>query len=177
MPDNFILNVGTIETRKNLNAIIQAIPLMKNALPIIVVGRKTKYFNFLKVQMNKLKIDQNRIIFLHHVSIEELPCIYKLANLFIYPSLFEGFGIPIIESLVSGTPVITTKDGCFSEAGGKSSIYVNPNDYEEISNSIDDVLTDSEKQKKMIKDGKEFVKKFDPNSLASQVMDIYQNIL
>jgi glycosyltransferase involved in cell wall biosynthesis len=177
LPDNFILNVGTIETRKNLNAIIQSIPLMKNDLPIVVVGRKTKYINFLKVQMNKLKIDPNRIIFLHHVTIEELPCIYQLADIFIYPSLFEGFGIPIIESLTSGTPVITSKDGCFSEAGGPSSLYIDPTDYEEISHTIDALLTDSEKQKTMIEDGKEFVKKFEPNSLTKEVMDIYHNIL
>jgi len=177
LPDNFILNVGTIETRKNLNALIQAIPLMKNDLPIVVVGRKTKYINFLKVQMNKLKIDPNRIIFLHHVTIEELPCIYKLADIFIYPSLFEGFGIPIIESLTSGTPVITSKDGCFSEAGGPSSIYVDPTDYEEISHSIDLLLEDNEKQKMMIHEGKKYVQKFEPNALASEVMDVYQHII
>ena len=177
LPDNFILNVGTIETRKNLNAIVQAIPMMKNDLPIVIVGKKTKYYNFLKVQMQKLKINMDRIIFLSHVSIEELPCIYKLADLFIYPSLFEGFGIPIIESLISGTPVITSKDGCFPEAGGPSSIYINPTDYAEIANTIDSILDDTEKQKSMILEGKEYVKKFNPQSLSSELMNIYKELL
>ena len=177
LPDNFILNVGTIETRKNLNAIIQAIPIMKNDLPIVVVGRKTKYFNFLKVQMKKLKIDSSRIIFLKNVSIEELPSIYKLADLFIYPSLFEGFGIPIIESLISGTPVITSKDGCFSEAGGPDSLYINPLDYEEIAHSIDNLLSDTNQQLLMAENGKEFVKKFDPALLSKELMDIYKSII
>ena len=177
LPENFILNVGTIETRKNLNALIQAIPLMKNDLPIVVVGRKTKYINFLKVQMNKLKIDTNRIIFLHHVTIEELPCIYQLADIFIYPSLFEGFGIPIIESLTSGTPVITSKDGCFSEAGGPSSLYVNPTDYEEIGHTVDELLFDSEQQQLMVREGKNYVKRFEPNVLTKEVMELYQSIL
>ena len=177
LPDNFILNVGTIETRKNLNAIIQAIPMMKNDLPIVIVGRKTKYYNFLKVQMQKLKINMDRIIFLSHVTIEELPCIYKLANLFIYPSLFEGFGIPIIESLISGTPVITSKDGCFSEAGGPSSIYIDPTNYEEIADAIDSTLDNTSKQKSMILDGKEYVKKFNTQSLSSELMNIYKQLL
>jgi glycosyltransferase involved in cell wall biosynthesis len=177
LPDNFILNVGTIETRKNLNAIIQAIPIMKNDLPIVVVGRKTKYFNFLKVQMKKLKIDSSRLIFLKNVSIEELPSIYKLADLFIYPSLFEGFGIPIIESLISGTPVITSKDGCFPEAGGPDSLYINPLDYEEIAHSIDNLLSDTNQQLLMSKNGKEFVKKFDPTLLSKELMDVYKSII
>ena len=94
LPDEFILNVGTIETRKNLNALLQAIPLMKNDLPIVVVGRKTKYFNFLKVQMQKLKIDEDRFIFLKDVTMDQLPAIYQLSTIFVYPSVFEGFGIP-----------------------------------------------------------------------------------
>ena len=150
---------------------------MKNDLPIVVVGRKTKYINFLKVQMNKLKIDPNRIIFLHHVTIEELPCIYQLADIFIYPSLFEGFGIPIIESLTSGTPVITSKDGCFSEAGGPSSLYVNPTDYEEIGHTVDELLFDSEQQQLMVREGKNYVKRFEPNVLTKEVMELYQSIL
>ncbi|MDG2369305.1 MAG: glycosyltransferase family 1 protein [Flavobacteriales bacterium] len=177
LPNNFILNVGTIETRKNLNAILQAIPIMKSDLPIVVVGRKTKYFNFLKVQMKKLKIESSRILFLNNVSIEELPSIYKLADLFIYPSLFEGFGIPIIESLISGTPVITSKDGCFTEAGGKDSLYIDPLNYDEIAHTIDNLLSDTEKQQIMAAKGKEFVKKFDPNKLSSELMEIYQSLI
>ena len=176
LPENFILNVGTIETRKNLNALIQAIPLMKNDLPIVVVGRKTKYFNFLKVQMTKLKIDPSRIMFLKNVSIEELPSIYKLADLFIYPSLFEGFGIPIIESLISGTPVITTKEGCFSEAGGPDSIYIDPLNYQEIAHAVDQLLEDTQKQQLMIDAGLKYVQKFDPKILSQELMEIYQSI-
>ena len=176
LPENFILNVGTIETRKNLNALIQAIPLMKNDLPIVVVGRKTKYFNFLKVQMTKLKIDPSRIMFLKNVSIEELPSIYKLADLFIYPSLFEGFGIPIIESLISGTAVITTKEGCFSEAGGPDSIYIDPLNYQEIAHAVDQLLEDTQQQQLMIAAGLKYVQKFDPQKLSKELMEIYQSI-
>ena len=150
---------------------------MKNDLPIVVVGRKTKYFNFLKVQLKKLKIDSSRLIFLKNVSIEELPSIYALADVFVYPSLFEGFGIPIIESLASGTPVITTKGGCFSEAGGPNSIYINPLDYEELAFNIDHLLTKSELQNKMSLSGKKFVKKFNPKELSNELMETYRSII
>ena len=92
LPDEFLLNVGTIETRKNLIAVINVMTKMKNDIPLIVVGKKTKYMNFIKVQLNKLNFDQSRIRFLNDVSIEELPGIYQLSSLFVYPSIFEGFG-------------------------------------------------------------------------------------
>jgi glycosyltransferase involved in cell wall biosynthesis len=176
LPDNFILNVGTIETRKNLNAVLQAIPLMKNDLPIVIVGRKTKYFNFLKIQMQKNKINPNRMIFLQNVSIEELPSIYKLADLFIYPSIFEGFGIPIIEALTSGLPVITSKGSCFPEAGGKDSLYIDPHNFEEIADVIDSTLENQQLRNKMIYSGKEFVKNFNPDLLSSQLMNVYKEL-
>ena len=100
-----------------------------------------------------------------------------MADLFIYPSLFEGFGIPIIESLISGTPVITSKDGCFSEAGGPDSLYINPLDYEELAHSIDNLLIDTNQQLLMANNGKEFVKKFDPAILSNELMEIYKSII
>ena len=127
--------------------------------------------------MQKLKIDTNRMIFLQNVSIEELPSIYKLADLFIYPSIFEGFGIPIIEALTSGVPVITSKGSCFPEAGGKDSLYINPNNFEEIADVIDNTLDDKQLRNKMIYSGKEFVKNFDPEVLSSQLMNIYKELI
>lgn len=176
LPDDFVLNVGTIETRKNLNAILQAIPSMKNDLPIVVVGRKTKYMNFLKVQMEKLKVNSNRFIFLENVSIHELPSIYQLANVFVYPSVFEGFGIPIIEALYSKTPVITTQGGCFPEAGGEYSIYVDTNNFELLGNSIDNLLDDTKQQSLMAEKGFDFVQKFNPRLLTEHLVSVYNKV-
>ncbi|CAG5076978.1 glycosyltransferase family 4 protein [Parvicella tangerina] len=176
LPDDFILNVGTIETRKNLYGLIQATLSMQNNLPIVVVGKKTKYYNFLKVQMQKLKIDPNRIIFLKNVSIEELPAIYQMANVFVYPSHFEGFGIPIIEALHSGVPVITSNGGCFSEAAGSKSKFIDPDDPEEIGEAIDLVLSDTNLREEMITSGKEYVKKFEPTILTDQLLNVYNNL-
>ena len=146
LPDQFILNVGTIETRKNLISIINAMTLMKIKAPLVVVGKKTKYMNFINIQLKKLKFDPSQIIFLHDVSVEDLPGIYQLSSLFVYPSIFEGFGIPILEALCCGIPVITTKGGCFSEAGGKYSMYVDPLNMEELAHKMDECLTYSKKR-------------------------------
>lgn len=176
LPEKYILNVGTIETRKNLNAIIQALPLMKNDIPLVVVGRNTRYMNFLKVQMMKLKIDPNKILFLKNVSIEELPSIYQMASVFVYPSFFEGFGIPIIEALYSGTPVITSEGSCFPEAGGPDSIYINPENFQEIADKIDLVISDVNLSNEMSLKGKLYAQKFDSLKLAQQVMSIYNQL-
>ncbi|MCT4582902.1 MAG: glycosyltransferase family 4 protein [Flavobacteriales bacterium] len=176
LPDNYILNVGTIETRKNLNAILQAVPTMKNDLPIVVVGRKTKYMNFLKVQMDKLKVDSKRFIFLENVAIHELPSIYQMASVFVYPSVFEGFGIPIIEALYSKVPVITTAGGCFPEAGGEHSLYLDTNNFELLGNTIDDLLMNTNQQVLMKEKGYEYVQRFNPRALTEQLVNLYQNL-
>lgn len=176
LPADYILNVGTIETRKNLYGLIQATLTMKNDLPIVVVGKKTKYFNFLKVQMQKLKIDPSRIMFLKDVSIEELPAIYQMANVFVYPSHFEGFGIPIIEALHSGTPVVTSNGGCFAEAAGPYSKFIDPDDPEEIGEAIDAIISDTQLQLKMKEEGKKYVAKFDPQIITEQLLNVYKRI-
>ena len=177
LPDQFILNVGTIETRKNLISIINAMTLMKIKAPLVVVGKKTKYMNFINIQLKKLKFDPSQIIFLHDVSVEDLPGIYQLSSLFVYPSIFEGFGIPILEALCCGIPVITTKGGCFSEAGGKYSMYVDPLNMEELAHKMDECLTYSKKREKMIIKGLLHAKRFEPENLSKELMQAYRGLL
>ena len=177
LPDQFILNVGTIETRKNLISIINAMTLMKIKAPLVVVGKKTKYMNFINIQLKKLKFDPSQIIFLHDVSVEDLPGIYQLSSLFVYPSIFEGFGIPILEALCCGIPVITTKGGCFSEAGGKYSMYVDPLNMEELAHKMDECLTYSKKREKMIIKGLLHAKRFEPETLSKELMQVYHGLL
>ena len=148
---------------------------MKNDVPLVVVGRKTKYMNFVKIQLKKMKFDMSKLFFLHDVSIEELPSIYQLSSVFVYPSLFEGFGIPIIEALSSGVPVISTINGCFKEAGGPESLYIDPNNYEDLADKIDLCLENENLRLKMKDAGHEFVKKFDPKIISKEIMNVYQS--
>ena len=126
--------------------------------------------------MQKLKIDEDRFIFLKDVTMDQLPAIYQLSTIFVYPSVFEGFGIPIIEALNSGVPVITTQGGCFPEAGGPESIYVDTNNFTELGKAIDDLLENPDKQKFMAEKGLAYVKKFDSKELTNQLLTIYKDL-
>jgi glycosyltransferase involved in cell wall biosynthesis len=176
LPVEFILNVGTIEPRKNVLSAIKAIHLKNIDLPLVIVGKKTKYFNEIQNYIKKNKIE-NQIQFLDNVSLQELAAIYQLSEIFIYPSVFEGFGIPIIEALNSGIPVITSKGGCFSEAGGKDSIYINPLDIEEIGNAILELLKNHKIKKNIIENGYKFVENFREEKIAFDIMNIYKSII
>jgi len=174
LPERFILNVGTIEERKNLLNILKAIH--KTEIPLVVVGKKTKYFSKIKryIKVNKM---EKQIYFLEGVSMDELATIYKLADIFVYPSFFEGFGIPVIEALFSKTVTITSNKSCLPEAGGKDSVYIDPQNYLDIQAKIK-FLWDNESERKRRSDkGFEFVQKFNDETIAKQLMNFYQNIL
>ncbi len=171
LPKNYLLSVGTIEERKNLLTIVKALTLIKD-IPLIVIGKKKSYFKKVQQFINENTLS-DRIIFLDYVPNEELPAIYANADIFIYPSVFEGFGIPIIEALTCGTPVITTQGGCFPEAGGKHSIYIDPANHEQLAAEIKNILSSPELRKSMIEKGLEHSKKFLPETIAGEMMKVY----
>src|SRR5690606_5817108 len=103
----------------------------------------------------------------------DLPLIYQLATLFVYPSLYEGFGIPIIEALYSGTPVIAATGSCLEEAGGPDSIYVAPDHAEELAVQVNRVLKNTDLRAQMIQKGLQYVQRFDNEILAKQLMACY----
>jgi glycosyltransferase involved in cell wall biosynthesis len=174
-PESYILYVGTIEERKNLLSLIKALHVGKIELPLVVIGSRTGYFKKVKEYMDQNNVKD--IYFLETILNEDLPAIYQQAEVFVYPSLFEGFGIPVIESLYSRTPVITSKHGCFPEAGGPSSVYVDPNNIGELAESIRKVIEDHELRSKMIADGYNYVLKFNDDIVAKNIMNAYKNLL
>ena len=178
LPDDFILHVGTVEPRKNALMILQALKILGKSmdLPLVIVGRPTPYKKVLQdyIRENKLS-DQVR--FLHYVDHKDLPLIYQLAMLFIYPSLFEGFGIPIVEALSSKVPVISSTGSCFSEAGGPDSIYVAPNQPEQLAHSITKVLGNASLAGEMAMKGFEYSQKFYPPQIAKKLMSVYEKVI
>ena len=107
------------------------------------------------------------------LNLQELAILYKLAQIFVYPSLYEGFGIPIIEALYSKTPVITTQGGVFPEAGGPNSIYIDPTNAIDLEHAIQKLLVDKDLSNKMAEKGFEFAQKFNDEIIARQVMNVY----
>ena len=173
LPERYILNVGTIEERKNLLTLIKAIK--KLDVNLVVVGRKTKYFNKIKEYINNHNL-ASRVFFLEGLTVKELSILYQMAEVFVFPSIFEGFGIPIIEALYSKTPVITNKNGVFPEAGGPNSFYVDVNNVDELSNAIEDLISSEEKRQRMGKEGFNFVQKFNDEIIAKKVFNLYQSL-
>ncbi|WP_299620599.1 glycosyltransferase family 1 protein [uncultured Tenacibaculum sp.] len=174
LPEQFILNVGTIEERKNLLSIVKAIKDVD--INLVVAGRKTKYYEQVQEYITENQL-AHKVHFLGGVDLQELATLYQTAEIFIYPSIFEGFGIPIIEALYSKTPVITTDGGVFPEAGGPHSIYVEPYNIKQLSLEITTLLNDKAKQREIAEHGHVFVQKFNDEAIANQLMKVYTSVL
>lgn len=174
LPERFILNVGTIEDRKNLLNVVKAIN--GTNIPLVVVGRKTKYYQKIESFLKKNKMEK-QVLFLEGVSMDELAAIYKLADIFVYPSFFEGFGIPIIEALFSKTVVVTSNTSCLPEAGGKDSVYIDPKNELDIRAKIKFLWENESERKRREEKGFEFVQKFNDEPIAKELMNLYQKII
>jgi glycosyltransferase involved in cell wall biosynthesis len=119
---------------------------------------------------------KKQVFLLHNVDFADLPVIYAMAQIFIYPSQFEGFGIPILEALCSGTPVITSRGSCFEETGGNAAVYVDYNNAEEMRAAIDTVLSDSDLRKKMIANGHAHAETFTDEKIAKNLINVYEKL-
>ncbi len=175
LPVQYLLYVGTIEERKNLLSIIKALEINGPDIPLVVVGKKTSYYKKVSsyIRRNNIK----NIIVLDTLNNEDLPGIYHMSVCFIYPSVFEGFGIPIIEALVSGVPVITSKGSCFREAGGPGSVYIDPYKPEELSKAIFSIISDKNRSDQMISTGREYAQKFRAEVIAEQYINLYRSVI
>ncbi len=174
LPEDYLLSVGTIEERKNLIIILQTlIELPKQKLVVIGNGKSYKIKCLRFIAKNKIS---DRVIFLSGVSQEEMAAIYQSARIMIYPSVFEGFGIPIIEALFSKTPVITSEKGCFGEAGGPSSKYINPLSVSDMKDAIIEIKNSPKLQNKMTMNGLKYAQKFTDNKIAKNLMEVYINL-
>jgi glycosyltransferase involved in cell wall biosynthesis len=175
LPEKYILNVGTIEERKNLKLAVQALKEVSEEYKLLVIGKQTDYFKTVEKEIEKLGL-KNRIIFLKNIPFADLPGIYQMAGIFVYPSFYEGFGIPIIEALYSGVPVVAATGSCLEEAGGPNSLYVSPNDANGLAKAINQILESPQLQKEMKEKGVEFVQKFNSNLVTQQLMDCYLSL-
>ena len=176
LPENYLLYVGSIESRKNLLLILKALTRTDCKLPVVAVGKYTPYAGEVREYARTHGLS-DRLIMLHGVSFRHLPAIYRMASLFIYPSFFEGFGIPILEALNSGVPVIGATGSCLEEAGGPDSIYVHPQDDRALAEAIDRVTGDAGLRREMIVKGAEYARRFRQEVLSEQMMELYRSLL
>ncbi|WP_299284379.1 glycosyltransferase family 1 protein [uncultured Mucilaginibacter sp.] len=176
LPQKFILNVGTIETRKNLLLVVKALKNIPADVSLVVIGRETEYAEKVKKLVVKEAL-QKRVIFLKNISFYDLPSIYHLAQVFVYPSRYEGFGIPVLEALTSGTPVVAATGSCLEEAGGPDSFYVDPDDAVGLAEKVNLILQNDQLRLKMKAQGFEYAKRFREENIAKNLMDVYLQVL
>ena len=177
LPEQYVLNVGTVEARKNVMTVVKAMSILpiKSRLPLVIMGRETAYKKEVVAMALQLGV-LDSIIFLHQVPFTDFPPIYQGAQLFVYPSLFEGFGIPLVEAIESAIPVITSTGSCFSEAAGPGSIYIDPGNEEELAFQLNRVLLDRELQQQMISAGKKYTARFTSAQIANDLNSVYTSL-
>lgn len=175
LPKDYILNVGTIEERKNLLIVIKALALIpkETRIPLVILGRPTEYFKHVMAVAKQLGVLES-IICPQNVLFEEFPAIYQNAKAFIYPSFFEGFGIPLIEAIESRVPVITSVGSCFSEAAGPASIFVDPKNEEELAFQINRLLSDTGLKKSIVADSYNYIRQFEPAVIGKKIIELYK---
>ena len=172
LPDKFIVSVGTIEERKNLLSVVKSLLLLPDDIHLVAVGRRTKYTALVDkfVAENHL---EHRVHFLHGVPYIDLPAIYQSADVFAYMSLYEGFGIPLLEALNSRVPVVAATGSCLEEAGGPGSIYVEPFDVAAIAAAVKRCMQ-SDVREAMVAAGLEWAARFSMERFAHETMDCYK---
>lgn len=168
LPARFVLNVGTIEARKNVLVAAKAMQAVAQDVHLVILGRPTPYMNKVKSWVEKHGLS-SRVHFLHNVPNEDLPAIYQQAEVFVYPSRYEGFGIPIIEAIQSGLPVVAATGSCLEEAGGPDSIYVNADDYLAMAKAICSLLKGQPGRDEAIAKSMAYVQRFENKNVAQQV--------
>lgn len=178
LPQEYILNVGTIESRKNAVLIVNALAQLpaEERKTLVIVGRETSYKQEVIQSIVRHNLE-NKVMFIHDAKFIDLPAIYQMSALFVYPSLFEGFGIPIVEAIESGIPVITTSGSCFAEAGGTNTWYVEPTDYEQLGKTIREVFLHKEETQKRVQQSKAFASNFSSEKIATDMCCVYKMLV
>ena len=178
IPENFILYVGNLEPRKNLVRLLEAYAIVKKKfnISLAIIGTPVRQYNLLFDRIKAYNLEKD-VICTGYVADEDLPSLYRLANLFVFPSLFEGFGIPVLEAMACGTPVVASNVTSLPEVVGDAGILVNPYIVESIAEGISSVLSNSQLEKELITKGYERIKVFDAGKIATQVLDTYKKVL
>ena len=176
LPATYILYVGSIEERKNLLLVARALRRLPDDVRLVAVGRHTPYTEKVKAYLRTHRLEE-RVRLLHGIPLRELPAFYQCASLFVYPSRFEGFGIPIIEAIHSGIPVIAATGSCLEEAGGPSCVYVDPDDANGLAAEIAFILSHPAVAEKMKAESLAYVQRFSDECIAAAVRRAYDRAL
>ena len=175
----FILYVGTIEPRKNITTILDAFASCLKSFPnleLVIAGKKGWYYDKIFLHLHELGI-QKKVKILGYVPVSDLPALYNAAHIFVYPSCYEGFGLPPLEAMQCGTPVITSNISSLPEVMGNKGIVVSPNDSVMLAKEIKKLIQDSSHRYNQIQFGIEQARKFSWKKTADMTIETYESVL
>jgi len=176
LPDDFIFYLGNLEPRKNIETLILAFQNLKNdSLKLVIAGGQAwKYKKIYKLwQQSPVK---KRIKFLGYVEASDKPALYSLAKIFIYPSIYEGFGLPPLEAMACSTPVITSFNSSLVEAVDQAGLLIDPNNWNELAETINQLLADKRLQDSLKERGLKHCQKFTWPKAAKEILEIINNL-
>lgn len=176
LPQRYILNVGSVEERKNVLLAVKALEKLPQDVELIIVGKATPYAKKVRKYADSHGLGK-RVKFLHGVGDEDLHAIYQEAEVFVYPSRYEGFGIPIIEAVGCRLPVVACTGSCLEEAGGPQCLYVHPDDVEAMAEALRASLKGAPGREERIADSQRYIRRFYGADTAAHVADIYRSLL
>ena len=170
----FILSLGTLEPRKNFTGLIEAYALMRgNGLKLVIAGGKGWLYDEIFARVEELGLE-DKISFPGFIADEDLPALYNLAEIFVFPSLYEGFGLPPLEAMACGTPVVTSDRPSLPEVVGEAGLMVEATDSQELARAMERVLTDENLRREMREKGLKQAEKFTWEAAAEKLLDVYR---
>jgi glycosyltransferase involved in cell wall biosynthesis len=172
----FILSVGTIQPRKNYQRLIQALAKLDSAVALVIVGSKGWKYEDIFAEVARLDLAE-RVHFPGFVAEADLPALYSAATLFVYPSLYEGFGLPVLEAMACGTPVVASNQSALPEVVGEAGLLVNPRDVEAMAAAVSRLLDEPDLRQCLAEAGRARAAHFTWASMAVKLLDLYQKIV
>ncbi|MEO1030391.1 MAG: glycosyltransferase family 1 protein [Bacteroidota bacterium] len=178
LPEEFFLHIGNTDPRKNTARVLKAFYIYTRVfaddVKLVIVGLDEAKLHSILTDMRLEKVLRDKIILTGYVSDSDLPVLFNLSDLFLFPSLREGFGIPIIEAMACGVPVITSNTSSMPEVAGDAACLVDPNDTEGIYKAIAKIRTEERYRNQLIKKGLQRYTSFSWENAAKKVLDIYK---
>ncbi len=179
LPSEFLLFVGASEPRKNLLNLIEALKLIHGRhkkITLVLVGREGQDFKNVNSRIRELNLDP-WVKIVGYLDENDLKNFYWLASVFVYPSLWEGFGIPLLEAMACGVPVVTSQTSALPETAGEAAVYFDPKSPEDMAEKIIQVLEDENLRQRLISEGKERIRAFGWEKAASDVLSFYEFVI
>lgn len=177
LPDIYIACVGTVQPRKNQLLAVRALAKLPAGVKLVIVGRMSgDYGAKVKAEIARLGL-ADRVMHLEGIPFADIPAIYADAVLSVYPSRYEGFGLPVVESITVGTPVIAATGSCLEEAGGDGAVYINPDDADALAREALHIIDDRIFRDKLVRHGQRHVKKFSADNFAKATMAAYNKAI